>query len=318
MKIFLILIIGAIMFNQLHSEETALPFKIFDKDGEEVEFTDIVDAAEDNQVVLFGEYHNNPISHFLQFKLTKALFEENDKKLILGAEMFESDDQLIINEYFQDQITDKYFSKEAKLWDNYATDYKPILEFAKENQLSFVATNIPRRYAGFVARNGLDDLALLSNEAQQYIAPLPVKFDATLPTYAALMEPMAMHGSPMSQKSDSTNSDSLKMKMPAAANPMMKKPNLSYIAQAQAVKDATMAHFINKNLKSDYIFIHLNGSYHSDKYEGINWYLKQENKSIEVLTISTVEQDSLEKLEESNLNIADFIIVVDKDMTKTH
>ena len=68
--------------------------------------------------------------------------------------MFETDNQLIIDEYFSDLIKESSFESEVRLWKNYATDYKPLLNFAKQNGLKFVASNIPRRYAsaGFVRR----------------------------------------------------------------------------------------------------------------------------------------------------------------------
>lgn len=277
MKLFLYLLIGIFMFSSTFAADNPTPYKIYDKDGEEVEYSDMIDEAEDSEVVLFGEFHNNSISHYLQLKITKSIFEENDGKLTIGAEMFEADDQLILDEYMKDQITEKYFKKEAKLWDNYETDYKPIFEFAKENKLTFVATNIPRRYAGFVARNGLDKLGLLSDKAQDFIAPLPIKFDQTLPGYAALLAPMAMH-SKMPKKTTDTSEAKPEDKMHSKMSPMMKKNNMMFIAQAQAVKDATMAHFILKNEKEDHVFLHLNGSYHSDNYEGISWYLKEEKR----------------------------------------
>ena len=49
-------------------------------------------------IILFGELHNNSISHWLQFELTKALYETKGNKLLLGSEMFEADDQIKINE----------------------------------------------------------------------------------------------------------------------------------------------------------------------------------------------------------------------------
>lgn len=39
---------------------------------------------------------------------------------------------------------------------------------------------------------------------------------------------------------------------------------------------------------------------------------------IKVVTIATVEQGQLEKLETEHFNKADFILVVDEDMTKTY
>jgi uncharacterized iron-regulated protein len=88
--------------------------------------------------------------------------------------------------------------------------------------------------------------------------------------------------------------------------------------KAQASKDATMAHFIVRNLAANSVFIHYNGTYHSDNFEGINWYLKQYNPDIKIITISTVEQKDLSKLEKEHYNKADYILVIDEDVTKTY
>jgi uncharacterized iron-regulated protein len=90
------------------------------------------------------------------------------------------------------------------------------------------------------------------------------------------------------------------------------------IAKAQAIKDATMAYFISKNYKEGYQFIHYNGSYHSDDFQGIVWYLKKLQPNKKIITITTVEQADLDKLHDDYKNKANFIIVVPQDMTKTY
>ena len=90
------------------------------------------------------------------------------------------------------------------------------------------------------------------------------------------------------------------------------------IAKAQAIKDATMAYFISKNWQRGYKFIHYNGSYHSDNFQGIVWYLKALQPQAKIMTITTVEQKDVEKLSDENLGKANFIIVVPEDMTKTY
>ncbi len=87
---------------------------------------------------------------------------------------------------------------------------------------------------------------------------------------------------------------------------------------AQAAKDATMAHFINKNLGRGTSFLHLNGAYHSNNDEGIIWYLKRLNDDLKIVTIASCEQNKIDKLEEENYQLADFIICIPADMTKTH
>lgn len=98
-------------------------------------------------MVFFGELHDNPVAHWLELEITKDIHTDKGKDLILAAEMFETDNQLIIDEYFSDIIKESSFEKEVRLWKNYQTDYKPLISFAKENGLRFVASNIPRRYA---------------------------------------------------------------------------------------------------------------------------------------------------------------------------
>lgn len=79
-----------------------------------------------------------------------------------------------------------------------------------------------------------------------------------------------------------------------------------------------MAYFINKNRVENSLFIHYNGSYHSDNFEGIYWYLKQQNPNLKIITIATVSQKDISKLDFDNYNKATFIIVIDEDVTKTY
>jgi uncharacterized iron-regulated protein len=244
------------------------------------------------EIVMFGETHDNVIAHWLEFEVTKDLAQS--KKLVLGAEMFEADNQIPLNQYLDGTIDDKGLDTLARLWPNYNTDYAPLVQFAKENKLPFIATNIPRRYARIVSKNNFDALNTLTAEEKAWIAPLPIAYDPELPGY----KKMAGMGAGMGNA------------MPGHSIP--------YIAQAQAVKDATMAYFILKNHKKDNIFIHYNGCYHSDYHDGIFWHLMQKNPDLKIATISTVSQANFDELEEEYKGKADFIICVDEDMTKSY
>ena len=87
---------------------------------------------------------------------------------------------------------------------------------------------------------------------------------------------------------------------------------------AQASKDATMGWFISQNYKDGYLFIHYNGSYHSDYKEGTVWYLNNYLSNLDIVSISTVSQSDVSLLEEEHYDKADYIIVVDDDMTRTN
>jgi len=260
-------------------------YQLFNKKGKRVDYGKLLIAAEKAQVVLFGEYHNNAISHWIELELTKDLADKN--KIILGAEMIEADNQKQLDQFLKGEINQKQLDSTARLWPNYKTDYKPLVEFAKENNIPFIATNIPRRFASLVSKKGFEGLENLTLEEKTWIAPLPIVYDSELPGYVNMMKMMGDHASPNMPK-------------------------------AQAIKDATMAYFIQKNLKEKSIFIHFNGTYHSDNFEGIYWYLKKAAPNLEILIIATIEQKELKKISTEDYNKADYILVIDEDVTKTH
>lgn len=260
-------------------------YRIFNAKGKPTTYKAMLKASKNTNVVLFGELHNNSIAHWLQLALIKDLILE--RNLVLGAEMLEQDNQEALNNYLAGTINQKQLDTLARLWPNYKTDYAPLVNFAKENKLAFVATNIPRRFASLVHKKGFAILDSLSDVEKSWIAPLPIPFDSLLSTYQNIFNMLGAHAS----------------------------PNL---VKAQAIKDATMAYFISKNIAPNKIFVHFNGAYHSDFYEGIGWYLKHYNASLKHVTISTVTQDQLKNLEKEHLRKADFIICVDQDVTTTY
>lgn len=245
--------------------------------GKEVGWTSFVDQLASADIVFIGEYHNNPICHWMEYEITAALHEKKNGKIVLGAEMFETDNQLLIDEYLAGKIKQKNFEDEAKLWNNYQTDYKPLIEFAKEKKLTFVASNIPRRYASMVAAGGFEALDSLSADAKKLIATLPMAYDENLNCYKSMMSMGGMGGGH------------------ANAN----------LPKAQAAKDATMAHFIMQNMKPGHTFIHYNGSFHSDYSEGIAWYIKKKNPALKVVVISVSEVEDVLKPAPEDLNKGD-------------
>ena len=265
------------------------PYKIFTSEGKEVSFEKMSKSLQKTDVVLFGELHNNAIAHYFQVKVAKSLHADKSKKLIIGAEMFERDQAEILQNYVKGKLDEKEFEKEARLWNNYKTDYKPLLNFAKENNINYVATNVPRRYASLVYKKGVEALDTLSMQEKSWIAPLPFPYDKNLPGYVKMME--------MFKDSNHANEN---------------------FPKSQAIKDATMAHFLVTELQPNSIFLHLNGSYHSDNFEGIAWYVNKYDRNLKIQTISVVEQADVKKLEKEHLNKATFIIAVDADMPKSY
>lgn len=292
MKLPAILFILTMSLQSFSQDKPA--YKIFTGEGKRADYEDVLKAANKSDVVFFGELHDNPIAHWLELELTKGLFAEKGKDLIMSAEMFEKDNQILIDEYFAGIIKETSFESEVRLWKNYSTDYKPLLNFAKENGLKFVATNIPRRYAAVVSSGGFEALQKISPEELKYIAPLPIEYDPELACYKDMLSMGSSIGGSMEGKVSEN------------------------LPKAQAIKDATMANSIVNNWQKGQTLIHFNGSYHSDRHMGILWYLNKYNPSIKVVTISAVLQDDIEKISDENKGLADFVIVIPSSMTSTY
>ena len=258
---------------------------LYNSEGKKVSYNKMIKQLAQKDIVLFGEFHNNAIAHWLELSVAKDLSEK--RTLTFGAEMFEADNQQALNNYLAGKISAKGLDSTARLWSNYKTDYAPIVDFAKEKNAVFIATNIPRRYASLVSKKGFEALDTLSAQEKTWMAPLPMDYDANLPGYVKMIEMMGGHG---------------------GAN----------MPKAQATKDATMAYFILQNFKPGNLFIHYNGSFHSDNYEGINWYLKRKQPDLKYATITTVSQKNIKQLLAENKGKADYIICVDEDMTDTY
>ena len=284
---FILLLFG---FQYLSAQD--LPaYRIYNANGKEVSFKSMVKSANGATTVLFGEFHDNPIAHWLKLELTQQMFAAHGSNLQLGFEMFEQDQQAILSAYLAGTIPSDKLKDTLRLWPNYETDYAPLVEFAKEKGLPCVASNIQRKYASLLFKKGRAALDTLPETIKQQMAPLTFGFDTTLSQYQDMKQMGAHMGPGMGWR----------------------------MVEAQAIKDATMAHFILNNpwRTPKTVHLHFNGAYHSDFYQGIMWYLQHEGAA-RILTISTVSQENVQKLDKEHLGRADFIICVPSNMTSTH
>jgi uncharacterized iron-regulated protein len=275
--------------NLLSQNEQA--FVIYNSKGKETNFRALAKHAKQANFVFFGEFHDNPISHWLQFELTKSLFLSKGNDLVLGFEMFEQDQQLILNDFVSGNISEKQFSDSCRLWPNYETDYKPLVDFAKENNLVCLADNIQRKYASLLFKKGRKSLDTLSPDIKAQMVDVNFPVDTTLSQYREIR---SMGGEHMGIN----------------------------MIEAQAIKDATMAKFIWNGIKNENnLVLHFNGAFHTDFYQGIIWYLKNDKRwtpDKKVITVTTVSQKEIDKLDKEHFGRADFIICVPESMTKTH
>ena len=284
---FLLVLILFFAANVVFTQKRKEAYVIFSSNGKKTNFQSIEKQALLADFVFFGEYHDNPISHWLQLELTQSMYANFQSNLILGFEMFEQDQQTILDAYVDGKMDEKTFKDSCRLWPNYNTDYKPLVDFAKENKLKCIASNVQRKYASLLFKKGRIALDTLAPTIKAQMADIQFEIDTTLSQYRAVRE---MGGHDMGLN----------------------------MVESQAFKDATMAKFILANNKPDSKMIHFNGAFHSDYHQGILWYLKKEKPNAKTLTITTVTQVELYKLDKENLQKADFIICVPESMTRTH
>ena len=267
-------------------------YQFYDQKGKEIKTDKLVRELAKYDIVFFGENHNNSINHWLQLKITEALYEKKNGQLILGAEMFERDNQTQLNQYVEGKIDAKTLKDSARLWNNFSTDYKPLVDFAKNKKLKFIATNIPRRYASQTAKEGIESLNALPEKDKVYMAELPIKVTLETPGYPEMKTMMGEHA------------DGTKV--------------MNFIS-AQAVKDATMAESILKNYNAGKTFIHYNGNFHSKEFGGIYWYIRQKNPNLKMAVISVFESENPElKVPEKEYIPTNFNLIIPADMTKTY
>ena len=265
--------------------QTLPTYKIYNKSGKAVNYGKMVKTLSKAELIFIGEQHNNPVAHWLEMKVIKSIDQVGD--ITIGMEMFETDTQEELTAYLSGSSTPEQFAESTRIWSNYKTDYAPIIEYAKSNKINVIASNCPTQYARMVYKDGFEIVESLVNEEQKWMAPLPIPYDASLPGYKAMLDMMPGHGG-------------------------------ENLPKAQAIKDATMANSIVSNWPISGKFVHVNGSYHSNDFEGIVWYINQYRPGTKMITISTVVQTNVDALESEHVGSADFVLVVDKDVTTSY
>lgn len=272
MKKIILSILVSFIVPVLYAQENPRIYHILDSDSSEVSFSDMIVAASKADIILFGELHTNPVAHWLEYKMLEALPSEG---LTLGMEQFETDVQEVVDEYLSGLISRRSFESEARVWPNYNNDYSALVEYARENKIPLLATNIPRRYAASVGRGGCCVLDSFPETARKFMPPLPFVY-----------KPGSRDGE-------------LSSMMSAMGG------GRRYMLEAQGLKDASMAWQISRVSGK---VIHINGRAHSDGGEGIVKYLEEYCPGRSVMIVSVMTSD-----EDLDCSVADFVIVVSQD-----
>jgi uncharacterized iron-regulated protein len=293
LNIFSFLLLNFSVFCQ---DSMSAHYKIYDTRSKQIITIDkIVTDMADTDVLFFGEEHNDSAAHYLENKIFRALHAQYANKIVLSMEMFETDGQLTLNEYLQGFINEDRFARDIRLWSNYK-DYRPMIEYAKQNKIPVIAANPPRRYVNLVSRRGMKSLDSLSKNAKKLLPALP--YDTLMGRYREkFMDVMK--------------------ESPGGGN-----PNIYY---SQSLWDAGMSYSIYKFLKNNKnkkIF-HCVGGFHTEEKLGTAAQLKMRNKKLKNLNIACFSDaffnnpDPMAIGWEKFSSRGDYIILTNPDLKKT-
>jgi uncharacterized iron-regulated protein len=202
-------------------------------------------------VVLVGEQHDDPNTHRLELAMLDGLLRRK-VPVTVSLEMFERDAQAPLDAYLAGTMSEDEFLKGARPWPRYATDYRPLVEMAKAQRWSVLASNVPRRIASEVSKGGQAALdAKTGSERALFARELQCPRDAYFERFATQMSSHPMPGQEEKAAAETTER----------------------YYWSQCLKDETMAESIAAAFRAQPrragTIVHYNGSFHSDFRHGV-------------------------------------------------
>jgi uncharacterized iron-regulated protein len=233
-------------------------------------------------VVFVGEEHDDRATHRLELAILEGLARRRGS-IIVAMEMFERDTQAAVDDYLAGRIDESEFLKISRPWPNYATDYRPLVEFARMKGWHVIAGNVPRKYASQVARGGTPVLDTLPQAERDFVA---VEISAPKDDYfKRFAEAMSAH--PIGTGGNKSEAEEREM------------TERFYLAQC--VKDDTMAESIarayDSSMEPKPLIVHFNGAFHSDYRLGTAARVRTRLEKVRVAVVSIVPQEQLDSIE---------------------
>lgn len=264
-------------------------FTVFDGTGNKVNLNAVISTLGQYDVVFLGELHDDAVGHAIQAEIFRTAVEQfaEKRRVTLSLEMFERDVQMVLNEYLAGQITENHFMLSSRPWGNYKTDYRPLVELAKEKKLDVVAANAPRRYVNMVSRGGRDTLNGLSAEAKTWLPPLP---------FAEASE---------------AYSKKFRALMGGSGEAAM---GIDNILNSQSLWDASMAYWISESLKKNKgsLVVHLNGGFHTESRLGTVEHLLKYSPQAKALVVTMRYEKDFKAFDlTKHAGLGDFVILTD-------
>lgn len=273
------------------------PHRVFDsRRNQFTDFEAMLGDLKSADVVFLGEQHDDPITHRLELATVEGLSRRR-ANIVLALEMFERDTQRPLSDYLAGLIPEADFLKASRPWPRYATDYRPMVEWAKSRGWPVIAGNVPRRLASFISRNGLTAIDTVSPGDRLLIATdLSCPRDAYFDRFAKTMGDMSGHAAPGAP----------------VPTEEQKQASLMRIYQSQCAKDETMGEAVASALEQappGALVVHVNGAFHSDFRLGTVSRAQSRLKGKRVTVVSFVPVADLDRPTADGLReLGDYVV----------
>lgn len=244
-------------------------------------------AAHD--VVFLGETHLDEVTHGVELAVYDQLLARTDGKVVLAMEMFSRADQPALDGYTSGAITEADFLSKVKVWGNYTTGYRPLVERARRQGATVVGSNVPRSLTRTIAMGGKTAYESLSQADRALVAPelLP----GSDGYWDRVSRAVRGHG------------------------PSMQVDPEARLYAVQNVWDNTMAHSCAEALDrhAGHVVLHINGSFHSNYREGTVAQLARRKPDARIATVAIIPTDDLARAgRELDSKLADYVIYADR------
>jgi uncharacterized iron-regulated protein len=246
-------------------------------------------------VVFVGEQHDDANTHRLELAIVEGLVRRHTP-VIVAMEMFERDVQPLLDQYLAGKISEAQFLAGSRPWPRYATDYRPIIEYARLHQIPVVASDVPRHIATDVSKTGLSVLDGLANDRP--LAAHDLQCPGSGDYYDRFEELMSAGGHPPTADA----------KAPDA------KARNDRFYYAQCLKDETMGESIaeafEKNASRRATIVHVNGAFHSDYGEGTAASTRRRMPGRRIAVVSVLPVDDIDSArpDEDDAKLGDYLL----------
>lgn len=266
-------------------------------------FDTLLDELSSADVVFLGESHTDETTHRVELAVLEGLLVRREGQVALALEMFERDNQAVLDDYLARRIDEATFLATARPWGNYATGYRPLVQTARAAGAPVIASNFPRPLRQRIAEGGVAALDALPPEqrawAPQTLLPnTPLywrRSDNAVRSHSAMMGPSAA--------------------TPAATStPEEDAASVQRLTSTQSLWDNSMGESCALALDNHpgHLVLHVNGGFHSQYWDGTVRQLRLRKPDARVVTVAIEPVANPGSSELSGAPEADYVVFAER------